>query len=45
MVLERGLTWGDKYTMQDDVLQNCIPETCIVLLTNVTPTNSILKKE
>lgn len=25
----------------DDVLENCIPETCIILLTNVGPINSI----
>ena len=29
----------------DHVLQNCTPETYIILLTNVTPINSIKKKK
>ena len=29
----------------DDVLQNCAPETCAILLTSVTPTNSINRKK
>ena len=45
MVTKGDLTLVDEYTMQytDDVLQNCIPETCIISLTNVTPINSIKK--
>ena len=36
--MEGDLTLGGEHTTQytDDVLQNCIPETCINLLTNVT---------
>ena len=43
MVIKEGLTWGGQHTVQytDDVLQNCILETYIILLTNVTPGNSI----
>ena len=46
MVAERDLTSGGEYTMQyeDDVLQNCALETCMVLLTNVTPINLIKKQ-
>ena len=33
--MEANLTWGG-----DDVLWNCAPETCIILLTSVTPVNS-----
>ena len=42
MVME-DLTWGGEHTMQytNDVLQNCTSETYIILLTNVTPINSI----
>ena len=38
MVMEGDWTWGGKYTIQyvDDVLQNCTPETYIILLTYVT---------
>ena len=45
MVIEVDLTWGGKYTIQytDDVLQNCTSETFVILLTNVTPINSISK--
>ena len=41
--MEGDLTLGGKHTIQytDDVLQNCIAETYIILLTNVTPINSI----
>ena len=41
MVMERDLTWGGEHTIQctDKVLQMCIPETYIILLTNVTPIN------
>ena len=28
----------------DDVLWSCVPETCILLLTNVTPMNAIKRK-
>ena len=38
MVMEGDLTWGGEHTLQCtyDVLQNCTPETYIILLTNVT---------
>ena len=41
MVMEGD--WGGKHTIQytDDVLQNCTPETYIILLTNATPINSV----
>ena len=47
MVVEGDLTWGGEHTIQyiDDPLQNCTPETYVVLLTNVTPINSIKIKE
>ena len=47
MLLEGDLTLGREHTIQytDDVLQNCTPETYIVLLSNVTPVNSIKKKK
>ena len=37
MVMDRYLTWGDEHTTQytDDVLQNCAPETYVILLTSV----------
>ena len=43
MVMDRDLTWGGKHTIQyaDDVLQNCVVKTYIILLTNVTLINSI----
>ena len=43
MVMEGDLTWGGEHTIQyaTDVLQNYTPETYIILLTNVTPINSI----
>ena len=33
---------GEVY--MDDVLWSCVPETCIILLTNVTPMNAIKRK-
>ena len=44
--MERDLTLGGECTRQyaDDVLQCCTLETCMVLLTNVTPINSIKKR-
>lgn len=47
MAMEGDLTYGGKHTMQytEDVLQNCILETCIILFTKVTPTNSTKKKK
>ena len=41
--MEGDLTWDDEHTIQytGDVLQDCTPETYIILLTNVTPINSI----
>ena len=46
MVKEGNLTCSDEQTIQytDDVLQNCTPETYIILLTNVTPINSMKSK-
>ena len=46
MVMEGDLIWSGKDTIQytDDVLQNCTPEIYIILLTNVTPINSINNK-
>ena len=40
-------TWGGKHTIQctDDVVWNCAPEASVILLTSVTPTNSIKKKK
>ena len=45
MVINEDLTWGGEHITQytDDVLWNCTPETNIILLTNVTPINSISK--
>ena len=42
MVVEGDLTLDGEHKIQytDDVLQNCTPETYIILLTNVTPINS-----
>ena len=39
MVMEGELTWSGEYAIHytDDVLQNCVPETYIILLTNVIP--------
>ena len=44
MVMEGDLTWNSEHTIQytDDVLQNYIPETYIILLPNATPINSII---
>ena len=43
MAMEGDLILDGEHTMQctQDALQNCIPETNVILLTNVTPTNSI----
>ena len=40
-------TMGGEHTMQYtyDILQSCAPETYIILLTSVTPTNSIKNKQ
>ena len=40
------LTWGGEHTIQctDDVLWNCAPETCVILLTSVTPIHAIKGK-
>ena len=45
MMMEGDFTWGGEYTIQhtDDVQGNCAPETYIILLTSVTPINSIKK--
>ena len=45
-MMEGDLIWGAEYTVQhtDDILQNCIPENYIILLTNVIPINSIKNK-
>ena len=44
--MEGDLTSGGEHTIQytANVLQNCIPETLITLLINVTPINSIENK-
>ena len=46
MVMEGDLTWGGEPTIPytDGVLYNHAPETYLILLTNVIPTNSIKKK-
>lgn len=46
MVMEGELIWGGEHTMQyrDDVLWNCVPETCTILLTSFTPISSIKRK-
>ena len=37
--MEGSLSWGGEHTIKytDNILQNCIPETYIILLTNATP--------
>ena len=47
MVMGGDLTWGGEHIIQytDDVLYNCTPETYVILLTNVTPINSIKKEK
>ena len=47
MVMEGDLTWGGEHTIQctHDILQNCTPETYIILLTNATPINLMNKKK
>ena len=43
MVMDGDLPWGGEHT--DDVMWNCAPENCIILLTSVTPViNSVTKK-
>ena len=45
MVTEKGLTWGSEHVQHaDDVLQNCTPESYIILLNNAMPVNSIKKE-
>ena len=46
MAMEGDLTLGGEHTIQytDNVLENCIPETYVILLVNVTPINSVKKK-
>ena len=46
MVKKGDLTWVGKHTIRCtvDVLWKCIPETYVILLTNVGPINS-MKKE
>ena len=43
MLTEGDLTWGAEHTIQDtgDVLDSCTAENFIILLTTVTPINSI----
>ena len=47
MVMEKALTWGGEHMVQytSEVLQNCTPETYMILLTNVTPINSTKNKK
>ena len=37
MVMEGGVTWGGEHTIQytNDVLQNCTPDTYMILLTGI----------
>ena len=44
--MKGDLTWSGKHTIQyiDNVLGNRMPESCVLLLTNVTPINSNFKK-
>ena len=44
MVMEGDLTWSGEHTVRytDDILWNCIPETYVILLTKITPINSII---
>ena len=46
MVMQGDVTWGGEHAIQytDDVLQNCTPDTYLILLANVTPINAINKK-
>ena len=46
MVMEGDVTWGGEHTIRctDAVLQNCTPETYIILLTNAIPINSIRQR-
>ena len=41
------MTWGGEHILQhaDNVFLHCTPETCTILLTNVTLKNSIKKLE
>ena len=41
--MDGDLTWGGEHTVEctDDMLWNSAPETCKILLTSVTPINSI----
>ena len=45
MMMKGDLTWGDEHIIQyaDDVLYSGTPKTYIILLTSVTPVNSIEK--
>ena len=38
MVMDEDLILGGEHTIRctDDVLQNCAPETCVILLSSVT---------
>ena len=42
----RRFDWGGEHTIQctDNVLQNCTPKTYLILLTKLTPINSIKKQ-
>ena len=44
-MVEGDLTWGGEHTIQytDDVLQNCTPETYMLLLTDATQKISVHK--
>ena len=37
----RDVTWGNEHTVlgTDYVLWNCVPDTCMILLTSVAPIN------
>ena len=43
----RRRDWGGEHTLQctDDVLCDCAPEICIIVLTRVTPINAIKREK
>ena len=45
MVMGGDLVGEPTIQRTDAVLQNCVPETCILLLTSVTPINAIKRRQ
>lgn len=43
MVMNGDLTWGGEHIINSVQIMYCAPETCIILLTSVTPTHFIEK--